>query len=420
MEIKREMYKKIKSHLSAKEITLIIGPRQVGKTTLAKKLQSELEQENEKVLFLNLDIESDYALLESQEKFLFALRNQVGTEKAYIFIDEFQRKKNGGKFLKGLYDMDLPYKFVITGSGSIELKEEVHESLAGRKRLFELGTLTFSEYINYKTDYAFFGKLSEMYKIFAERVNLHLIDYLTFGGYPKVVLSETIEEKRIVLQEIFSSYLIKDITTLLKVEKTVKFQNLLENLSILDGKLVNISQLSRNIGLSVSTLEKYLWYLEKTFIITPSRPFSGNPLKEINRSSIYYFNDLGLKNLLSNNIGNPLDRLELGFDFQAFVFNELSYKLKEKQPLSLNFWRTKDGAEVDIVVKSGRKIVGVECKYGKYSKPRYTKSMYSFLKKYQPDSFVIVNKNFFKEEQVGKTKLSFIAFLELDSVVEKL
>lgn len=419
MYIKREIYEKIKGHLSAKEITLIVGPRQVGKTTLAKKLQSELEKQNEKVLFLNLDIESDYGLLESQEKFLFALRNQVGKEKAYIFIDEFQRKKNGGKFLKGLYDMDLSYKFIITGSGSIELKEEVHESLAGRKRLFELGTLTFSEYVNYKTDYAFSGKLSEMYKIFPERVDLHLIDYLTFGGYPKVVLSETIEEKRAVLQEIFNSYLIKDITALLKVEKTAKFQNLLENLSILDGKLMNISQLSRNVGLSVSTLEKYLWYLEKTFIITPSRPFSRSPLKEINRSSIYYFNDLGLKNLISNNIGNPLDRLELGFDFQAFVFNELSYKLQEKQPISLNFWRSKDGAEVDIVIKSGGKIVGVECKYGKYSKPSYTKSMYSFLKKYQPSSFVIVNKNLLKKEQIDNTRIYFVPFFELDSIVEK-
>src|SRR3990167_4224312 len=153
MQIRRKIYNEIFNHLNQPEITLIIGSRQAGKTTIIKQLQAQLEEQGKKTIFFNLDIESDFSILETQEKLLFAIRNQVGEGKAYIFIDEFQRKLNGGRFLKGLFDMNLPYKFIITVSGSIELKEQVHESLAGRKRIFEVGTLTFEEYLDYQTNY---------------------------------------------------------------------------------------------------------------------------------------------------------------------------------------------------------------------------------------------------------------------------
>lgn len=417
MQIKRKIYNSIKEHIDKPEITLIVGPRQAGKTTIAKQIESEVVTQRQKTLFLNLDIESDNQLFESQEKLLFAIRNQVGEEKAYIFIDEFQRKKNGGKFIKGIYDMNLPYKFIITGSGSIDLKEEVHESLAGRKKTFELSTLTFEEYINYETEYRFEGKLSQYKEIYPDRTNLYLQNYLTFGGYPKAVISSTIDQKKQILQEIYNSYLIKDISALLKVEKTNKFQQLVENLSILDGKLVNISQLASNIGISIPTIEKYLWYLEKTYIISASRPFSRRPLKEINKSYIYYFNDIGLKNLVSNNFDVPSDRINYGFDFQTFVYNELQENLKMHIPYSLNFWRTKDGAEVDIIIKKGTSLVGIEVKYSDFVQPRYTKSMRSFIDKYKPSKFYIVNKNFSHREVIGDTEVEFIVYADLQNTI---
>ncbi len=101
----------------------------------------------------------------TQEKLLNKIRLELGTEKGFVFIDEIQRKENAGLFLKGIYDMGLPYKFIISGSGSIELKEKIHESLAGRKRLFELSTVTFMEFVDFRTDYHYSNRISEFFNI---------------------------------------------------------------------------------------------------------------------------------------------------------------------------------------------------------------------------------------------------------------
>lgn len=414
MEIKREIYTKIKQHAENQEITLIIGPRQAGKTTIAKKLQAELLSEGKRTIFFNLDIETDYSIMESQEKLLFALRNQTGEEKAYVFIDEFQRKVDGGKFLKGLYDMNLPYKFIITGSGSIELKEQVHESLAGRKRTFEVTPLTFNEYLNYKTNYEFEDRLEKFAQIYKDRFHFHLMNYLTFGGYPKLALAEEIIEKRLILQEIYNSYLIKDVAALLKIEKTDAFQKLIQNLSVLNGKLINISQLSASAGISSQTLEKYLWYLEKTYIITKCRPFSKNPLKEINRSYTLYFNDLGLKNLISGDFIEPSLRNDLGFDFQNLIFLSLNNTLQEKQPISINFWRSKDSAEVDFILKRGKNIVPMECKFSELKSEKVSKSFRSFINKYQPQIGFVVNRSFESSLMVENTEVFFLPYFKFE------
>ncbi len=418
--IKRTLYPKIKEHLSQKEITLIIGPRQAGKTTLIKQLKAELDSQGQKTLFFNLDIEQDFQALESQTRFLFTIKNYVGTQKAYIFIDEFQRKQDGGRFIKGIYDMGLPYKFIITGSGSIDLKAKVHESLAGRKRIFILAPLTFEEFFNFKTNYEVTNRQNTYLKLFPEKMQLLLQEYLTFGGYPRVVLSDTLGQKIEMLQEIYSSYLLKDITALLSVEKTYKFQKLLEVLSILDGKLVNISQLSKDIGISIPTVEKYLWYLENTFIIKSSYPFSRNPLKEITRSNIYYFYDLGMKNLISNNLDMLGSNSSFGFEFQTFVFNELYAKLEGKGLYTLNFWRTKNGAEVDIVLRIGQRIIPIEVKYTEFNKPKYSKAMRSFINKYSPETFYVVNKNFEHIEELNNTKIHFITSKNLEIKIKNI
>src|SRR3989344_3686178 len=158
MRIKRKIYTEILDHLSHQEITLIVGSRQAGKTTIIKQLQTQLEEQGEKTLFFNLDIESDFSLLETQERLLFAMRNQVGEDKAYIFIDEF---------------------------------------------------------LDYQTNYEFENKQEVFAKIYPERAYLYLLNYMTFGGYPQLTLVNGIEEKRQLLQEIYNSYLVKDVTALL-------------------------------------------------------------------------------------------------------------------------------------------------------------------------------------------------------------
>ena len=155
MFIKRQLFDDLKAHLAKREISLIVGPRQAGKTTLMMALRDHVQSQGGKTTTFNLDIESDRQFFESQEKLLRKIILELGQSGGCVFIDEIQRKEDAGLFLKGLYDMSLPYKFIVSGSGSLELKEKIHESLAGRKRIFELSTLNFIEFVNHKTNYKY-------------------------------------------------------------------------------------------------------------------------------------------------------------------------------------------------------------------------------------------------------------------------
>lgn len=168
-----------------------------------------MESLGKKTLFLNLDIETDKPFFNSQSALIEKIKLEIGNEAGFIFIDEIQRKENAGVFLKGIYDMNLPYKFIVSGSGSVELKEKVHESLSGRKLTFELGTLSFEEFVNYKTDYQYQDKLPDFFKIERFKAKILLDEYLNFGGYPRVVLSSLLEEKRNTIGEIYRSYVEK-------------------------------------------------------------------------------------------------------------------------------------------------------------------------------------------------------------------
>ena len=143
---------------------MLVGPRQSGKTTILKQLEAELRAGGRKTLWLNLDFEDDFRHLSSQGALLQKIRLELGKDGGVVFIDEIQRKENAGLFLKGLYDQGLPWKFVVSGSGSIELKEKISESLAGRKRVFELSTVSFGEFADFRTGYRYTDRLREFFR----------------------------------------------------------------------------------------------------------------------------------------------------------------------------------------------------------------------------------------------------------------
>src|SRR3990172_6325578 len=226
MVIKRYILKQLIEHLRNTEISLITGPRQAGKTTLMLELKKNLDRKGERTLFLSLDREIDKIFFESQVNLIARIESEMGKRRGFVFLDEIQRKENAGIYLKGIFDMNLPYKFIVSGSGSLELKEKIHESLAGRKRVFEVGTLSFEEFANFKTDYKYENRLIDYFDIEKECALELLEEYLNFGGYPKVVLSETQDTKFEATNEIFQSYLVRDISYLLGIKKTNDFSNL--------------------------------------------------------------------------------------------------------------------------------------------------------------------------------------------------
>jgi len=390
MHIKRILENQIREHISRPEITLIIGPRQVGKTTLITQIGDELKQNGRKVLSFNLDIEDDFGLFATQSQFINRLKLEFGNQKGYVFIDEVQRKTDAGKFFKGIYDMQLPYKFILTGSGSVELKEKISESLAGRKQVFEMLPVSFLEFLDYKTEYAYSDRLSQFIRGNDPKLFHLFTEYLQFGGYPRIITSDTLERKRVEMQEIYSSYLEKDIIALLKIQKTESFSKLLTLLASQLGNGVNNVELSNTLGLDTDTIKNYLWYLEKTYIVQICTPFYSNIRSELTKTPIVYFRDLGMRNYVQNRFSHFDLNVEGGHLFENFVLNHLGNNFAQLDP-TINYWRTKDGAEVDFIFKVGAKFVPIEVKYQKLTKPNPGRSMYNFIAKYAPTQALIVN-----------------------------
>lgn len=410
--IKRKILKELKSHLNKKEISLIVGPRQVGKTTLMNELKQYLDSINKKTCFLSLDFEKDKKFFISQSNLIQKLELEFGNKKGYVFIDEIQRKENAGLFLKGVYDMNLPYKFIVSGSESLELKEKIHESLMGRKRLFEMTPVGFDEFVNFKTDYRYENKLKQFFATEEELTKNFLEEYLNFGGYPKIILAKKNSEKLIMINEIYRSYIDKDISNLLEIKNLEAFNSLIKLLASQIGGLINYSKIADALDVSTQTIKNYIWYAQKTFIIQKITPYFKNKRKEITKSPNIYFYDLGLRNFSVDVFGN-LNRIdETGFVFQNFILNILKEKLRLKN-ITIHFWRTKDMAEVDFVIELGKDIIPIEVKYKNFKQPVVERSLRNFINKYHPRQALIINKNFKHILNINKTKVEFVRFWEI-------
>ena len=408
--IQRRLTAALTEHLDHPEITMVVGPRQAGKTTLLRHLDAQLRAQGKKTLWLNLDVEDDFRHLASQNALLQKIRLELGGE-GVVFIDEIQRKENAGLFLKGLYDQGIPWKLVVSGSGSIELKEKISESLVGRKRLFELTTISFGEFVDFRIGYRYADRLREFCLAEPEKMEQLGREYLMYGGYPRVVLAETHQEKLAVINEIFRSFLEKDIVYLLRVEKSESFSNLVRVLAGQTGRMVNYSELSATLGLSLPTVKTYLWYLEKTFIVRKINPWFTNIRKEITKAPVYYFCDLGLRNFASGGFGGIPDS-EAGFVFQ----NLIHALLAERFPLAdttIHHWRTKDKAEVDFVIRRGAAVTPLEVKYSDMKKPEVQRAYRGFLERYHPERGYIVNRSLSQEVMVGETRVWCLPYWEL-------
>lgn len=223
------------------------------------------------------------------------------------------------------------------------------------------------------------------------------------------LLEDELRDKRRVVDDIFRSYLERDISSFLKVEKLESYYHLIRLLANQIGNLVNHQELSGTLGISLPTLKNYLWYAEKTFVLHKITPYFTNLRKEITKSPVYYFYDLGLRNYTLGVFGQLKIPSDFGFLFQNFILNILREKLRFSGA-RIYFWRTKDGAKVDFIVDSGKKQIPVEVKYQRFKKPDISRSLTSFIKKYQPQNAFVINLNMDGTHRLDKTMIYFLPF----------
>ncbi len=375
MIMKRPYLKKLKQLLTPGKAVFVVGPRRAGKTTLVKQLLQNYTHP-EKTKFVLGDNLRTQQILSSQDK---TLLSEFVENIQLLVIDEIQFIPNIGMSIKLILDTHPYLQIVATGSASLEIVNKVGEPLVGRK--FTLHLYPFSIYELHRNFYHSSLDLKE-----------DLNKILMFGLYPEVFLSRSKNKKILMLNELVESYLLKDILTLKELRHPFLLHKLLQLLAYQIGNLVSFTELSRELGVDVKTVEKYIWLLEKSFIIKRVSSFSRNLRNELKKSKKYYFLDLGIRNALIQNFNRFDERADKGQLWENFLFIERLKKTFLTEKLSNHFfWRTKYGQEIDLIEEREGKFFPYEFKLNKKSvKTTRFEKLYSTAQKIK-----VINRNNF-------------------------
>lgn len=369
------IYDNLNLLLKPNKVLVVYGSRQTGKTTLLKKFLTENEGNFKYRLDTGDDVNIQIVLGSGDVKKI------MDYAKGYdlIAIDEAQRIRNIGMGLKILVDQLPDIKIIVTGSSSFELAGQIGEPLTGRKTTLTLFTLSQIEMGRLFNDYDLHSRLEE---------------YLIFGSYPEALTSETLQDKKKVLDELVGSYLLKDILELEKVKSSKLLLDLLRLLAFQVGSEVSLSELGKQLGIDSKTVARYLDLFEKSFVIYNLRGFSRNRRKEITSKSKYYFFDNGIRNAIIANF-NPLElRDDIGKLWENFLVAERLKKQAYQGIFANNyFWRTWDQKEVDWVEEREGRLFGYEFKW----KSKSRKASSAWTDSYPDAALEIINQENYLE-----------------------
>lgn len=420
MLFKREILDKLHPWLKRPEVIVILGARQVGKTSLVKLLQQELHHQPS--FYLDLEDTFNLSLCASVDTLInyLTLNGLDKSKHSFCFLDEIQYLPEPTKFLKLLHDHHPYLKMIVTGSSAFELRRKIQESLAGRKITFILYPLNFFEYLRFqKSEFETYKKeisLTTVLENFAEVQKFHLLtpkilplfeNFMIFGGYPKIVLESQREIKKQLLRELYNTYIQKDIKDLAKLSDPLKFNKLVTFLAVQAANLFRRDEAAKEVVLAQKTLSDYLFILENTFTVSLVRPFFANLQKELTKMPKLFFIDNGLRNVIVNDFRELALRTDLGALAESSCFAEL---LKNLSPFAkINYWRTADGKEIDFVCTfEDKTILPIEVKYRSAVKPEISPAMKYFINQYQPAQAVVFTKDLLHQIQINSTRVSFV------------
>lgn len=369
--IHRLLENTIQAKLNTGKAIILMGARQVGKTTLIK----ELFKDSDEMIWLNgdeLDVQNLFENISSTRlKYIFG-------SKKYVVIDEAQRIKDIGLKLKLITDELSDIQLIATGSSSFDLANQVNEPLTGRKWEYKMYPISFAEMVMHH------GLLGE------RRLIPHR---LVYGYYPDVVNNPGDEKE--ILKHLSDSYLYKDILMWEQIKKPEKLLKLLQAIAFQIGNQVSYSELGQISGLDSKTVEKYIILLEQCFVIFRLGSFSRNLRNELKSSKKIYFYDNGIRNAIIADFSLAENRQDMGALWENFIISERQKKL-EYDLLWRNswFWRTKDQHEIDYIEEGDGKIHAFEFKWSSSAKYKFPKQ---FLDNYAGSTFTVITPDNIEE-----------------------
>lgn len=336
----RDAYKEMLKYLGSDEAIIITGPRRVGKTTALNYLYKRIESTNK--IFLDLEdplTRSYFDKINYEEiKQPFEQKGIDFNTKNYIFLDEIQFHKNIPSIMKYFHD-HFNTKFFVTGSSSFYLKNLFNESMSGRKYLFEMFPLSFDEFLRFKeTKYHAPDGDNEISEITYIQLQPLYEEYILYGGYPKVVLAKTIEEKIANLRDIFTAYFQKEVLELSDFRKDEEIRKLILLLTERVGQKLDIQRICSEMGISRVTITNFLEFLHGTYLIDLVSSYGKHGISARKQSKVYFI-DTGLLNFLG--------KKEIGSIFENSVY--LNLKNKEDVVRKIKYYED-DRKEIDFII----------------------------------------------------------------------
>jgi len=400
VEIKRFVYKDLQREIQEPEVLVLVGPRQVGKTTLMLQLEADARQAGLRTRFLDLEQPAD---LYSVTGDMATVLEKLAGDADLVFVDEFYYLEDAGRIFKAIFDRrsQRRVKIIASGSSSVEIHGHLRESLAGRRITYRIYPLTFDEYRCWESPH-----------------RPDLTTYLRFGGLPGLakVTDETRKEQ--LLQDYMATYIFKDVKGLIREENIRAFNQLVYLLAQNQGQVVEASSLSRELGLSVPTVSGYLSVLDQTYVnfLVPS--YHTNLANELKKSRKTYLYDLGVRNSILKDFRPAAEREDKGAIHESFVFLSLLPHLSPST--EIRFWRTKRKEEVDFVLVKDRQPFPIEVK-SHLERPRIADGLAAFIRRYPAvsDSFTVSDRGF-EPIRTGKTTHHFLAFEDLSAILGRL
>lgn len=370
------------------KVHLVVGPRQVGKSTAIWK---ELSQGAGRVLYLNCEEALIREWCRSPAVFADDFKG-FAKQVDLVFFEEAQHLDDAALFFKGLVDMRLGVPLIVTGSSSYHLHAKTRESLAGRATRAQVTPLSLEEVTASAA-----GLSDAMAK--AARASA-IAQQQRWGSYPEVWLGE---DKERLLFDLIEAFVIRDASDLFRIKHVGAFRQLVKLIAWQVGDLVNCSEWGGICGIDYNTARSYIDILKETGIVAEALPYVGGRRAEITSMPVLYFCDVGLRNAFAGQFEALDERADRGKVMENWVFAELLKLLAGEG--GIHFWRSKAGSEADFVIVRGREIVGVEVKCARLSEGKISRSSRSFIEAYRPPLFFVVNRGFEGETRLGATRV---------------
>lgn len=380
--------------------TLLIGPRQAGKSTW---VWTRLFDDAARVLYLDCEQPAIRRWCADVVRFSVDVRS-LGPGISHVFLNEVQALDEAGLFLKGVVERRPGVRIIATGSSAFHLLARTRESLAGRARRLRLLPLTLEE-VTSDLD-----AVSPLIRPAALRDRL--LRHLTVGGYPRVWQSSDASAE---LTSLIEAFVIRDASDRFRIERPDALRTLLRLAALQCGSLANASEWASIAGVSVSTVSSYLNVMEESLLIRQVPVFAGGKRAEVTSARKVFFLDVGLRNRLVGELRPFEERGDRGAVLETWVFSELAKGLPFDATIA--YWRTRSGAEVDFIVRDESRFMGIEVKASALGRPTLSRSARSFIEAYAPATFFVVNLALEHAERIGDTAVRWLPPWQLPSAI---